>query len=99
MASEGFPKVVHEALACNLPVVTTKVSVLPRLLKAGGGLALDTSITPKVLAEAILNILENPKLYETMAIQAGKTANHYSLEAWSEKIKQHIDESWFKHTP
>ncbi len=45
-ASEGFPKVVLEALSVGLPVVSTKVSVLPTLLRSGCGVILDEA-SPK----------------------------------------------------
>ncbi|HCN37888.1 MAG TPA: hypothetical protein DIS94_09270, partial [Bacteroidetes bacterium] len=40
-SSEGFPKVVGEALAYGLPVVATPVSVIPELLSKGGGLLIE----------------------------------------------------------
>ena len=57
-ASEGFPKVVIEALACGLPVITTKVSVLPQLIGNGCGVLLDKPTSENV-AEAIRNIFSD----------------------------------------
>lgn len=91
--SEGFPKAVHEALTCNLPVITTRVSVLPQLLEEGSGLLLK-EISPEALAEAVIYCLNDLKVYSMMAVQAGRTASQYSLESWREKIRQHLNENW-----
>src|SRR5207248_10457556 len=84
-ASEGFPKVVLEALACGLPVVTTRVSVLAELIGAGGGQLLDEA-TPEAVAKAVLEIMSKSDSYHAMSAQAIKTARHYSLERWSDTI-------------
>ena len=52
-ASEGFPKVVLEALASGLPVITTKVSVLP-LIGTKGGVVLETISRPNLFVPLTL---------------------------------------------
>lgn len=92
-ASEGFPKVVLEALACGLPVVTTKISVLPELIGTGCGLLLDDS-TPATLAQAARAILSDAECYRAMSAQATETAQRYSLERWRELIGDMLRERW-----
>ncbi len=92
-SSEGFPKVVIEALACGLPVITTRVSVLPKLIETGCGILLDEA-TPVSMANSVRKCLEDADLYRKMSDQAISTAQQYSLENWRDTIKEMLETSW-----
>lgn len=92
-ASDGFPKVVHEALACGLPVVTTKVSVLPQLLSNGCGVLIEEA-TPELMAQAVTECLNDINRYRAMSAQSIDTARQYSLERWRDTIGDLLQTSW-----
>jgi glycosyltransferase involved in cell wall biosynthesis len=92
-ASEGFPKAVLEALASGLPVVTTKVSVLPVLLGNGCGQLLDDA-NPESLADAVKTMCSDPEKYRTMSLKALEAARGYSLENWRDLIGQTLRLEW-----
>lgn len=92
-ASEGFPKAVLEALAAGLPVIATRVSVIPHLLSNGCGILLDAS-TPSAVARGITDALKDPSHYEAMSQKAIARAQKYSLEAWSRVIGNHLFDAW-----
>ena len=92
-ASEGFPKVVLEALACGLPVVTTRVSVLPELVGERCGVLLE-SADPVELAAAVTVVLSDPEKYSFISQNAVSEAQKYSLEAWAEAIGEKLAQSW-----
>ncbi len=92
-ASEGFPKAVLEGLACGLPVITTRVSVLPALIGEGGGMLLE-SATAAAVTDAVCQCLSDPVRYRAMSEQAVKTAQRYSLEAWRDTIGAHLTKAW-----
>ena len=92
-ASEGFPKVVLEALACGLPVVTTKVSALPMVIGQGGGRLMQEA-APEACLEAIQHILQSPETYVKYSQEALEVASQYSLEAWRDQIGEHLKRGW-----
>jgi glycosyltransferase involved in cell wall biosynthesis len=91
-SSEGFPKVVVEALACGLPVVTTRVSVLPELV-AGCGILLEKH-SAIAIAKAVNSCLSDPKQYRVMSLKAAEKAWSYSLECWRDTIGQMLRGAW-----
>jgi glycosyltransferase involved in cell wall biosynthesis len=87
--SDGFPKVVLEALACGLPVVATKVSAIPQLLGNGCGILIEDA-DPEMLARAIRDCLSDGERYRAMSQKALETAENYSLERWRDLIGERL---------
>ncbi|MBK8465887.1 MAG: glycosyltransferase family 4 protein [Chloracidobacterium sp.] len=92
-ASEGFPKVVLEALASGMPVITTRVSVLPDLISSGCGVLLD-SPSPASLSNAVIEVCSDQAKYKVMSSKAMSTAQKYSLEDWRDFIGKTLREAW-----
>ncbi len=92
-ASEGFPKVVLEAMSAGLPVITTRVSVLPMLLGSGFGVLLDEAC-PDELAHAVLAICGNAESYAEMSRKSISRSKEYSIERWRDTIGDMLRSSW-----
>jgi glycosyltransferase involved in cell wall biosynthesis len=90
---EGFPKSVLEALACGLPVIATRVSVIPQLLQNGCGILLDET-TPKAVTDAVLEITSNVEEMNQRREFARQAAQGYTLEAWAEAIGTRLRAAW-----
>ena len=93
LASEGFPKVVLEALASGLPVIGTPISAISLLLKNGSGILL-TNELPDTLAQGIRKLLNDPGNYSNMQNRALEASRDFSLENWRDIIKNHLQSSW-----
>jgi glycosyltransferase involved in cell wall biosynthesis len=91
--SEGFPKAVHEAMACGLPVVTTPVPVLKHLIADRAGILLK-NIEPETIAEALVELACDPAKRLSLGQAACEVAAEYSLEAWRDAIGSCLREAW-----
>jgi len=67
---EGFPYAVLEAMAAELPIVTTKVGGIPEMIRDGEEGILIKPCDSKALSEAITKINKNRKSAERMGVNA-----------------------------
>ena len=70
---EGMPTVLLEAMACRLPVIATRIGGVVDIVKDRENGLLVTPGSSEELKDAILSLLENRHLSETMAENAYET--------------------------
>ena len=70
---DGIPNVLAEAMACGLPVVSTPVSGIPELVTDGLDGLLVPPDDPVALADAVLEIRDDPDLARRLGAEAEVT--------------------------
>lgn len=95
-SSEGFPKVVIEAMAHGIPVISTPVSVIPNLInepgKEAGFLVAQRNVDQ--LADKIEFYYHNPRIHKLHADNARLIAPVYTLENWVDTINERLNLQW-----
>lgn len=82
---EGLPLAVLEAMMAGLPVVATSVGDIPNVVTKETGVVVPPH-RPELLAEALDDLLKNPKKREAMGKAAYRRAmDEYSVDAWMRK--------------
>lgn len=85
--SEGWPKVVAEAMFWGCVPITSKVSCVPWMLKGGKrGLLVDSDMNK--IVSAIEKLWKDKKRYRQMSIKAKKWSRQYTLETFEKEIKK-----------
>jgi glycosyltransferase involved in cell wall biosynthesis len=91
--AEGFPKAVLEAMACGLPVIAPRVSVIPYLIGTRNGLLLDSTSSTDV-ADAVLKLIADDQNLQEISTSAQLAAQQYTLERWRQTVHQRLAASW-----
>lgn len=60
---EGMPMCALEALGCGIPVVSTNVGEINRVVKNGVSGEVVNSFSPEIIAQAIEKVVNNPNIY------------------------------------
>ena len=84
--TEGLPNVVLEAFAVDKPVVATRVGGTPEVVQDGVSGFLTAPDQPDLMAQHLLQLLNNPALRQTMG-NAGHNhvREHFSFESQTEE--------------
>jgi len=82
---DNMPVSVIEAMALGLPVISTNVGGMPYLINNKKNGILVPKNNPKKMASAIINLIESPKKYEKIAINARALVTDFDFEIIKEK--------------
>jgi len=84
---EGTPRVITEAMASGLPIVATNIDGIPEQVKhKKNGFLIETK-NHQALADALLKLIENPRLRSKMGKESTKLVKKFS----SNKMIKDID--------
>ena len=89
---EGFPKVLVEAMACGLPIIASRVSVIPYLIENQCGIVLDDDRINSIV-DAVLRMISRPDKMEEMGKKGRHISKNFTLENWQARIKTLLNEA------
>ena len=92
--SEGFPKVVLEAMSQGLVVLTTPVSILGKMINdSQAGLILEEKTSDEIInkIQTLVSSMEAVSLMSDNAIQYSK---QFTLDRWANEIGKHLENAW-----
>ncbi len=90
--SEGWPKVVAEAMVWKCLPVTTRISAVPYMLDEGRRGSL-VNPDPDEIADEIAYHLQNPEIYQEKNRNAHRWSREFTLEKFEEEIAKLLMES------
>lgn len=88
---EGTPRVITEALACNLPVVASNIDGIPEQITNNKSGILVSPGNINQISESILLLKNDLKLRKTLSLNGKKNLSSFSKEVMVEKIDELYD--------
>lgn len=91
---EGIPRVLLEAMAAGLPIVTTRVSGISSLIAhEENGLLVDEA-SPEQLVSAVRKLIDTPELRQRLIAGGYATARAYTLERQAARMMTAVNEAF-----
>ncbi|ARV05512.1 glycosyl transferase [Polaribacter sp. SA4-10] len=91
--SEGWPKVVAEAMFWRCLPISSNVSCVEYMLGKGvRGTVVESNVLVDDLVSIIVNYIENDALYQEQILNAQKWSRKYTLDRFSLEIKKILNE-------
>lgn len=91
--NEGGPRVMLEAMACGVPVITTKVGLAVDIIKDGVN-GVFTDWDPRSIAETVSKLIEDQNLQTNLSEKSREVSRKFNKEEtirnYAEKIKSFI---------
>jgi glycosyltransferase involved in cell wall biosynthesis len=89
---EAFGIYLSEAMASGIPVVQPALGAFPEIVNTAGGGAIYQPNTPEALAEALINLLDNPQRIEQLSLEArASVETHFDINQQAEKLVEIYD--------
>lgn len=89
--SEGFPKVIVEAMASGTPIICSNIPVLRYLINDSNGYILE-SLDSDNIVNGINSIIVDKNRYMKMSKKIKKDAQNLTIEKFSQKISENIND-------
>jgi colanic acid/amylovoran biosynthesis glycosyltransferase len=84
---EGVPLVLHEAMACGLPVISTRHTGIPELVRDGESGFLVAEKDADAIAARLMDLLDHPRTWPEMGQRGRKHIEHHnSLEKQTDRL-------------
>ncbi len=88
--SEGFPKVIPEAMAFRLPVVATPVGGIPEIIHHEENGLLVSPGSPQEITDAVKRLVQEPELTNRLLENATRLSDSFTIEHWLEEITKNL---------
>ena len=90
LPGEGVPRVLLEAMAAGLPVVTSRVSGIPSLITDGSNGLLVEVPSARAVADAVMRIVRDAGLRRRLIADGYATARAHTLQAQAARMMQDV---------
>jgi glycosyltransferase involved in cell wall biosynthesis len=84
--TEGFPRVLLEAMAMKIPIASTDVGGVREILPSAYGSRLADPERPQELASAVSELIENPALAQRLADEGGRWVRQFDAPSVARQL-------------